>query len=228
MELCRLHHPSHHGELILDTTLSGLGSLAAALLMRGVSEAIPGFVWLVTKWVGFGMAWTILALLVFGHAKKRRRFAASRSHTRLLRVLAFKDTGMVLLALAEAPEILCTIQLFILILSDVLFSTAALFLPRVLVRAVRREEREIRISAGLPNALVAGTGRTAVAFAEEIENAGTHHVIGFLSQDPRQNGMVIGERIVFYAASGADLDALQWRLGGVDAIFYPGGYQRRL
>ena len=224
---CVKSHSRPHRWAVLDTGLSALGSLAAVLLMRCVSEPVPGFVGLVVLWLGAGVAWTVLALLVFGRGKKWHRFASSRSRAQLLRIVAVKGAGMALLGFSGASDALSGVQMLILVLADVLFSGAALFLPRVLVRAVWREEQTILSSAGQPNALVAGTGRASVAYAKEIESAGKYNVVGFLTRDPARNGMVIGEHVAFYASSTSDIDALQWRLGGIDTIFFPGGYPRR-
>jgi Predicted nucleoside-diphosphate sugar epimerases len=224
---CAKSHSRPYRWAVLDAGLSALGSLAAVLLMRCVSEPVPGFAGLVILWLGAGVAWTILALLVFGRGKKWHRFASSRSRAQLLRIMAVKGVGMALLGFSGAAEALSGVQMLILVLADLLFSAATLFLPRALVKAVWREERTILASAGQPNALVAGTGRASVAYAREIESAGKYNVVGFLTRDPARNGMVIGEHVAFYAGSTSDIDALQWRLGGIDTIFFPGGYPRR-
>ena len=109
------------------------------------------------------------------------------------------------------------------LLADVIFTSVALFSPRFLVRSIRREEREIHAATGRASALVAGIGRESVLLADESEASGRYTVLGYLSNNPADAGKVIGDRIVYAAATADEIDALQWRLGGVDCILFPKG-----
>ena len=106
---------------------------------------------------------------------------------------------------------------------DLVFTTVALFAPRLMVRSLWREEREIHAVTGRASALVAGIGRESVVLADEAEASGRYSVLGYISGDPADAGKVIGNRIVYAAATPEEINALQWRLGGVDCILFPKG-----
>ena len=69
-------------------------------------------------------------------------------------------------------------------------------------------------------ALVSGVGEAAIALAEEAQKEQGYDVVGFISRDPKMNGCMIGNRLVYYIAKGEDLSALMWRLGGIDCILF--------
>ena len=209
-----------------DTVLSAIGSLAGILLMRGVTDPVPGFAGLAVRWVGTGAVLTAAALAIAGNRTAVFRYASARGYGRLAFALAAKEVGMAVLGFTGLLGLSGILPAVIALFSDTLFTAAALFTPRFLVRSVRREDRQIRATTGLPNVLVVGTGRNAVALADDLVNAGTYNVLGFLSDRPDHAGMVIGNLTVYAASSNAELNALQWRLGGIDAIFFPGGYRR--
>ena len=208
---------------ILDTVLSAIGSLAAILLMRGVTEPIPGFIGLLAIWVGVAAVLTFLGLVLSGTGNVVSRFASLKGYARLFWAIVAKEAGLTMLVLVGLIKLPSSALAVVALLSDTLFTAVTLFSPRILVRSVRREERDIVRSMGRLNALVAGTGDDSVALAEKTQAAGTYNVVGFLSNDPGQTGKVIGELVVFYGNSIEDLDALQWRLGGVDCLLFPKG-----
>ncbi len=208
----------------VDTILSALGSLAAILAMRSVSEAIPGFSHIVLLWVGAAVVLSLVGFLLARSRDVVPQYASLRGYTRLGNAILIKEAGMVILILTgliRLPSIPLTL---VAVLADILFTAVALFSPRLLVRSVRREEREIKAAKGLFNALVAGTDSASVAMAESAESSGRYNILGYLTDDPSLAGKVIGERIVYYARTNEDMDALQWRLGGVDCILFPKGH----
>lgn len=217
--------------LALDAGLSGLGSLAAILLMRWVSEPIPGFAAYAARWALCGVALTALAGVLSSLRQDAtaapHRYSSARSFQLLFWMLVIKEAGMVLLAISGLAGLPSTLLAIVALLGDALFSAAALFVPRIFVRSIRREDGRIRAATSRPNILVAGTGRESVALARDFEYAGTYNVLGFLSNNPADAGMVIGEHTVFCAQTESELESLQWRLGGIDAIRFPGGYLHR-
>ena len=210
---------------IVDTILSCGGSLAAILLVRALTDPIPGFVTWVALWVAAAAVLTLAGLLVTRSGDVVTRYASLRGYARLGNALLVKEIGMAILLLAGLVRLPSVSLSFVAVLSDILFTAAALFLPRFLVRSVRREEREIKGGSKRLNALVAGTDDVAVTLAENADASGHYNVLGYLSDDPSQSGRVIGELIVYYAASNEDLEALQWRLGGIDCILLPKGHR---
>ena len=208
---------------ILDVALSALGSLAAILLMRGFSDPVPGFIRLVAIWVGAAVILTFLGLVLSGSSDVVARFASLRGYSRLFWALAIKEAGMLILVVIGLIKLPSTALTAVALLSDAIFTAVTLFSPRILVRTVRREERDIKHAMGRLNALVVGTGDDSVTLAEKSDASGAYNVVGYLSDDPEETGKVIGDLVVFYWKSSEDLDALQWRLGGVDCLLFPKG-----
>ncbi len=209
--------------LAVDTLLSALGSLAAILLMRGVSEPVFGFAARLAWWVGSGALLTLMGLMLTKSSKVVLQYASLRGYSRLGRAILIKEVGMVILVVAGFLKTPTSTLAVVALLADVIFTSVALFSPRFLVRSIRREEREIHASTGRASALVAGIGRESVLLADESEASGRYTVLGYLSNNPADAGKVIGDRIVYAAATADEIDALQWRLGGVDCILFPKG-----
>ena len=216
--------------LAIDTLLSAMASLAAILMMRAVSEPFFGFIVLVLWWTGSGALLTLTGVLLSGSMRVVTRFASLRGYRRLGRAILIKEAGMIILVLVGLLKLPSDTLAVVALLSDLVFTTIALFAPRFLVRSLWREEREIHAATGRASALVAGIGRESVVLADESEASGRYTVLGYLSNNPADAGKVIGNRIVYTAATSEELDALQWRLGGVDCILFPkgGGKDRKL
>ena len=217
---------AYRRRLTVDVLLSSLGSLAAILTMRAVSEPVFEFVTLVAWWVGCAAILSLAGLLMTGNARVVMRYASLRGYSRLGQAILIKEVGMVILVVVGLLKAPTNTLAVVALLADVIFTSLALFSPRFLVRSIRREEREIHAATGCASALVAGTGRASVTLADEAEASGRYTVLGYLSNDPADAGKVIGERIVYAAATADEIDALQWRLGGVDCILFPKGGDR--
>ena len=209
--------------LELDTFLSCLGSLAAVLLMRAFSEPVPGFLRLVAFWLAAALVLTVAGLLLTGSGQVVTRYASLRGYGRLARALFIKEAGLALLVAFGVLKLPSDQLAVVIMLSDILFTAAAIMAPRLLVRSIRREERDIRATSTRPNALVVGTDDESVALAEASETQLRYNVIGYLTDDPAQVGKVIGELGVYLAVTKEELDALQWRLGGIDCLLFPKG-----
>ena len=214
---------AYRRRLVVDVLLSCLGSLGAILTMRAMSEPIPDFVVLVAWWVGSAAVLSLVGLLLTGNAQVVMRYASLRGYSRLGRSILIKEAGMVVLVLVGLLRLPSVTLAAVALLADLVFTCIALFSPRILVRSVRREERDIHATTGRQTALVAGSGRASVLLADEAEASQRYTVLGYLSNNPADAGKVIGNRIVYAAASADEIDALQWRLGGVDCILFPKG-----
>ena len=212
-----------HKRLALDAALSAIGSLAAILTMRAVSDPFPRFSRLVLLWVVAASLLTILGLLLTRSSDVVMRFASLRGYSRLASAIFVKEAGLgivLVLGLLRLPSVALSL---VTVFADLIYTSATIFFPRILVRTVRREERDIKAAAGRLNTLVAGTDDTSVALADKIEAGDRYNVLGFLTDDPALSGKVIGERIVYCSRTPAEMDDLQWRLGGIDCIFFPKG-----
>ena len=158
-----------------------------------------------------------MGLMLTKSSKVVMQYASLRGYSRLGRAILVKEVGMVILVVVGLLKTPSNTLSVVALLADVIFTSVALFSPRFLVRSIRREEREIHAATGRASALVAGIGRESVLLADESEASGRYTVLGYLSNNPADAGKVIGDRIVYAAATADEIDALQWRLGGVDS-----------
>ena len=76
-------------------------------------------------------------------------------------------------------------------------------------------------AASRKNAVVWGTGEASIALARSILSEDRYNLAGFLSDNKSLSGMVIEDRMVYYCPDRNDLSAIDWRIGGIDCIFFP-------
>ena len=201
--------------LVQDVTLSVLASLLSVLLVRWISEPIPGFTSIVTHWLLAALAGTLIGLLASGLGRVVRRY------------LSYGIVTKVAVAIFVKEAILALCLIFLVKLPSAALSVTALVVdvplayPRFASAILRREERAISGLSAKRNALVMGTGKESVDLADEAEQSGNYSVMGFISDDPAMAGRVISDRIVYGYRTMNDFEALQWRLGGIDCILFP-------
>ena len=94
---------------------------------------------------------------------------------------------------------------------------------RLFVSTLVRDNDIVMENAGKGTVLIFGTGEDSVSLADSTTAAGVFTVAGFVSIDPKEEGMLIGDNVVLYCKDASDLEKLQWRLGGVDGILFPKG-----
>ncbi len=202
-----------------DMFLSLLASLLSVLLVRWVSEPIPGFTFLVLKWLGVSAAGTLAGLLLSQSYKDVHRFATVRSMGKTIFMVLIKESFLVailvfgVIRMSAAHSVLA-------ILSDFIMTGAVLAYLRLSARLLLKTKTDVRTSAQSRSALVYGTNDDAVALAEELEREG-YSIAGFLTREPEMAGRVILDHVVYLYSSEQDLSRLQWQLGGIDGIFFP-------
>ena len=206
--------------LVQDVTLSVLASLLSVLLVRWISEPIPGFTSIVTHWLLAALAGTLLGLLASGLGRVVRRYLSYGIVTKVAVAIFVKEAilALCLIFLVKLPSAALSVTALVV---DVLLTSVALAYPRFASAILRREERAISGLSAKRNALVMGTGKESVDLADEAEQSGNYSVMGFISDDPAMAGRVISDRIVYGYRTMNDFEALQWRLGGIDCILFP-------
>ena len=210
---------------VLDVLLSTLASLLAILVIRWLTKPLPGFSWMVLRWVGAGLLSTCIGLIVTRSWRDVREYATVRS--------VGKNTGTVLVkeallavalvfGLIGLPEVsLC----WLIVLLDLILSSGFILGIRAVARSYSPSNKPQAVieKASRRTALVWGTDSEAVQTARRLKSEGLE-VLGLLDQDPTTAGRVIADYVVYHISGGDDLRSLQWKLGGVDAIYFP---QRR-
>ena len=207
--------------LFQDLSLTVAASLLAILLARWLSEPIPRFTTTVWKWLGLALAGFLAGGMLSGLWKLDIRYMNVRSVGKLVACALTKESFLAGGLLAGLVSLPARELAFLSVTADILLSARLLVAPRFLLATLRREERSVSERVGRKTALVMGTGPGSVSLAEGAEEFGRYNVVGFLTTDAEKEGLAIGSRVVYYLWSMEDLNALQWRLGGIDSILIP-------
>ena len=206
--------------LFQDCVLSAVASLLSILLVRWLSEPVPGFTARVLAWVGIAGGATAFGSLLSGSHKVVRRWATLGSTSRLLGTLLVKEAVMVVVILTRFVSMPSAALAVVAILTDVMLTGIFLLYIRFAARMFSRSEVvKVKREAARMNALIWGTDASAVEMARDLSKE--YNIVGFLTDDPALSGRVISEIIVFYCATQKDIESIEWRLGGVDCVFFP-------
>lgn len=207
--------------LVQDCALSILASLFSILLCRWLSEATPGFTSMVFMWLELSAAASLISIFFTGTHKVVRRWSTVKTSSRLLLMILLKVLFLsvaVVFGLIKMGEPALNV---LLILSDFLFTAFCLFYARFAATVFGKTEvGDITSVVSRKNALVYGTGEDSIRLANAITSKREYNVVGFLTFDKTLAGRVIGNRTVYYCTSHNDIQALEWKLGGVDCVFF--------
>lgn len=206
--------------LFQDILLSLTASLVSILVIRWISEPIPGFTILVLKWLLAAAAGTIPGILISECSRDVKKYATVRSISRVMTAILIKEAVLVValvVGLVILPQML---QYVLILLLDFILTGGALSYLRVASRLLAGHGPNPSQMASRKTALVAGTDQAALNLASELEKEG-YDVIGLLTRNPEMNGRVIRDYVVYACRTDEDLENLQWRFGGVDGVFFP-------
>lgn len=211
--------------LLQDCILSGLASLMSILLVRWASSPIAGFTGLVLAWVGAAVVGTAVGSVLGGSYRVLRRWASSRSFPRLVACVALKEAVLTICLLADWIALSSQAMGILAILSDTMLTLLLLLYSRFSARVLSGAEAErLKQAAARKSALVYGTDEGAVALAKEVASSDDFSVVGFISDDEKMAGRVIGNIAVYLCRNPKDLKDLEWKLGGVDCVFFSKGW----
>lgn len=206
--------------LLQDAVLSCAASLLSVLLVRWLSEPIPGFSLLVLVWVGLALAGTLVGTLASGSHRVVRRWATLSSSWRLVRTIITKESVLTLVLVTGLVKMPSTALSVVAVLTDGMLTTLFLFYIRFAARLFSRGEvSQVKALSARQNAVVAGTDAEAVSLAMELSKQ--YNVVGFLTEDERLNGHIIRDIMVYHVENRGQLERLEWRLGGIDCVFLP-------
>ena len=206
---------------IQDMALSVVSSLLAILLVRWLSDPIPGFTKLVMHYIVLSIVATLVGILLSRSSRVMVRYITIRSAMRLFWASLLKTIVIGAVLFLGWPHFPSIVFIVVVILSDFLLTLALLLLVRFFVSELTLENARVALDAAKGTVLVSGTGDESVELADRTDREGRYTVVGFFTGDKAKDGMVIGNRIVYYCATPADLERLQWKLGGVDGILFP-------
>lgn len=209
-----------------DTLMSLLASLLAILVVRWVSDPRPGFTLLVAKWLVTSAVAIQAGLLISKSYKDVRRYATLRSLGKSLLSLLIKELILTIIILFGFFGFSLAESVLILTL-DLLLSGLLLAYIRMSARLLIRDNGSFQAKALSRSALVAGTDDMALALAAQLEKEG-YSIAGLLTTDRNMAGRVIHDYVVYWCDDRESLRRLQWRLGGVDSLFFPKNADKEL
>jgi lipopolysaccharide/colanic/teichoic acid biosynthesis glycosyltransferase len=207
--------------VIEDVVLSAVASLLAILLVRWLSDPIPGFSTLLFKWEAFALVAVVLAFSITRTWRDVRRYFTARSSARLVLAAGIKDLLLGFVLLIGWIRLPSSAYAVMAVLSDFLLTSFFLLASRFAARQLAREPVRVQDSAQRKTALVVGTGESSLRLAAELESTGLYTVVALTTRDRGMAGRVVADRLVCYLENNHDIDQLQWRLGGIDCIFFP-------
>ena len=206
--------------LIQDFGLSLLSSVFSILVIRWLNEPRPGFTLELAKWLGFALLGTLVGVVVTKSHKIARSYVSASAGFRIVNLMILKELVMILALVCRLVYVPSFVFGILLVVLDVLFTTFFLLYVRFLYSRITRETSEVMDLALRKSALVAGVNEKAIALARDLETSKDYHVLGFLSSDPSDSGLIIGEKVVYCCANLEELEKLKWRFGGIDCIFF--------
>lgn len=215
------YSPGRRLVIIQDLALSIVASLLSILIVRWLTDPIPGFSSRVWIWLGGAVIGTLAGGFLSGIWKLELRYLNINALGTLGVCVIVKDlilTALLVFGLVQLPARELG---WLAVVVDILLTIGLMLTPRYIFTALRREERAVSRNIGRSTALVAGTGSASVQLAAEAEASGRYQVVGFLTTNKEKEGQVIDDRIVYFWEDTSDLYALQWRLGGIDTILFP-------
>jgi len=206
--------------LFQDILLSLTASLVSILVIRWISEPIPGFTVLVLKWLAAATLGTVPGILISGCSRDMKKYTTVRSIARVMAAILIKEAVLVLTLVIGLVKLPQAPYYLLIMLLDLILTGGALSYLRVASRLLSGRGPNPSQMASRKTALVAGTEQASLDLASELEKEG-YDVIGLLSRKPEMNGCVIRDYVVYACRTDDDLDNLQWRFGGVDGVFFP-------
>lgn len=204
-----------------DVALSAVASLLAILLVRWLSAPIPGYSMILFKWEIFALVAVLLAFTLTRTWRDVRRYFTARASARLILAAGIKGLLLGLVLLFGWIRLPSPAYGVMAVLADFLLTSFFLMSSRYIARQLAREPIRVQDTAQRKTALVVGTGESSLRLAAELERTGLYTVAALTTRDRAMAGRVVADRLVCYMESNHDLDQLQWRLGGIDCIFFP-------
>lgn len=209
----------------MDEVLLLLSSLLAILLVRWLTDAFPNYSSKVLVWLGAAAVASAVGILVTNSHHNVKSYTTVRSMAKSIMSVLVKEAILsvtLLLGLLRFPEVP---HYVLLILADTIISIGALLSIRAFARFYMSTDdtpAKVIEKAARRTALVQGTGQESVLLAQQLEKEG-YEVLGLLVYNPTQAGLVVADYVVYSVMSDEEMAQLQWRLGGVDCVYFPQG-----
>ena len=140
--------------LFQDTLLSVVATLVAVLLVRWLSEPIPGFTAVVLRFLAASLVLSVVSFLVVGSIRQVIRYATARATMRLLWAMLLKEAGLALCILLGWTALPSPVFVVMALLADFVISMLLLLGARFMAIELNRENAKVAENAGKGTVLV--------------------------------------------------------------------------
>lgn len=202
-----------------DMLVALLASLLAILVVRWVSEPRPGFTLLVAKWLTASAVGIAIGLFITKSYLDVHKYATLRSMAKSILSVLIKEVLMLMVILFGIVP-LSTANTILILLLDLMINGALLSYFRMSARLLIRNNETYKFNALKRSALVVGTDKASLELAASLAKEG-YSIAGLLTTDKNMAGRVISDYVVYWYGGQDSIRQLQWRLGGIDGIFFP-------
>ena len=211
--------------LLLDLSLSVSASLLSILFVKygklsGLLSGSTASVWI---WLALAFVGTLFGGMVSGCWRSRTDSIGIYRLGKILRGVSVKEAILIVGLLVGLTCLPSWSSGVFAIVMDILVTVNVSVLS-LYFYLKRRQKKGAGVSANnhrVKTAIVLGTNEESIVLADEAEAFGRYKVVGYLTANKENDGNIIGGRPVFWFQDSYDLNALFWRLRGIDNILVP-------
>ena len=221
----KIRYPIIWQKLMLDLSLSVSASLLSILFIKywnlsGFLSVSAVSVW---RWLALSLVGTLIGGLVSGCWTTGVNTIGIFRLGKILRGVSVKEAIMLfglLVGLIRLPS--WSSGVFAIAMDIVV--TVNVSVLSLYFHLKRRQKKGVWASVNnrrAKTALVLGTSAESISLADEAEVLGRYKVVGYLTVDKSKDGKILEGRPVYWFQDSYDLNALFWRLSGIDNILVP-------
>ena len=205
---------------LLDVFLSVFSSIVILLFFRWQVKVIPDFELLAAAVLLTSFTGALIAGFVFKPYRIIIRYSSIRSLSKLFWGVLVKDallSALLLSGIVSQPTLLRGIAF---IVSDFVLTVFLLVLIRLIIVLLYDDlNDDVAFNIGRTDVMVYGTSDKAVAMTTRLHNSPTFNVVGFLSPDSSENGIVLMDCRVYSFSDIKHFASLKVRKGFSGIIF---------
>lgn len=206
---------------VMDLLLSLCASIISILIIRWLSTPIPGFIYIVFRWMLLSVCATAVSSLLFRTHKMSIEFLTMRS-TGFLGYMAGFKAALLYLTMFLVFRISYTFKFkFLLIAFDFLITLTLLVLVRcVIVYFLQKYRRSMDENVVRHRVMVYGISPKSLAQIPRLNDSSYYDLVGIIVTDKEYADRVFYDRKVFCCTSQEDFDVLCAQFGGIESILF--------
>jgi len=206
--------------VLLDLGTSVFASIVAILFVRLTHSEVLYFQSIAWRWIAFSLVFSCIGIAVAKTYKVVIRHASYRSISRNVGAATVKSALFVVLALLGGLETKDPEFVWLVIITDFLFTIVAMILARVFIIAffdALRSSPEEEI--GKLVVMVCGTSLKSISLVTRLQSSPHYNVVGFVTKEKRLDGQLIADKKVFCIEDEQDLQKIKVSQGLEGILF---------